>query len=58
MPLAEIMDRLAVDKKLHRGYVSDTQVPTPYMERELFNDNLLVRIHLITVMIRWTGFAP
>ena len=26
MPLAEIMDRLAVDKKLHRGYVSDTQL--------------------------------
>ena len=30
-------------------------------ERELiqsFIDNLLVRIHFIIVMIRWTGFAP
>ena len=24
-------------------------------EREFFTDNLLVRIHFITVMIRWTG---
>ena len=23
-----------------------------------FIDNLLVRIHFITVMIRWTGLAP
>ena len=27
-------------------------------EREFFIDNLLVRIHLIVVMIRWTGLAP
>jgi len=27
-------------------------------ERELFMDNLLVRIHFITVMIRWTGLEP
>jgi hypothetical protein len=27
-------------------------------EREFFIDNLLVRIHFISVMIRWTGFAP
>ena len=27
-------------------------------EREFFIDNLLVRIHLITVMIRCTGLAP
>jgi len=26
--------------------------------RELSIDNLLVRIHFIIVMIRWTGFAP
>jgi len=25
--------------------------------REVFNDNLLVRIHFIIVMIRWTGLA-
>jgi len=27
-------------------------------EREFFIDNLLVRIHFIVVMIRWTGLAP
>ena len=27
-------------------------------EREFFLDNLLVRIHFIIVMIRWTGLAP
>jgi len=27
-------------------------------ERELFIDKLLVRIHFIIVMIRWTGLAP
>jgi len=27
-------------------------------EREFFIDNLLVRLHLIMVMIRWTGLAP
>ena len=26
--------------------------------REFFVDNLLVRIHVIIVMIRWTGLAP
>jgi len=25
---------------------------------EFFIDNLLVRVHFITVMIRWTGLAP
>ena len=29
-----------------------------FAERELFIDNLLVRIHFIIVMIRWTGLAP
>ena len=28
------------------------------LEREFFIDNLLVRIHFIIVMIRWTGLAP
>jgi len=32
------------------------QIPLP--EREFFIDNLLVRIHFIIVMIRWTGLAP
>ena len=27
-------------------------------EQGLFIDNLLVRIHFIIVMIRWTGLAP
>jgi len=27
-------------------------------ESEFFSDNLLVRIHFIIVMIRWTGLAP
>jgi len=27
-------------------------------EKELFIDNLLARVHLIIVMIRWTGLAP
>ena len=34
----------------------DTQIPLT--EREFFIDNLLVRIHYIIVMIRWTGLAP
>ena len=33
--------------------------PSQYQrEREFFIDNLLVRVHLIIVMIRWTGLAP
>jgi len=27
-------------------------------EREFFIDNLLVQIHFIVVMFRWTGLAP
>jgi len=27
-------------------------------EREFFIDNLLVRIHFIIAMIRWTGLVP
>ena len=27
-------------------------------EREVFVDNLLVQIHFVIVMIRWTGLAP
>ena len=30
----------------------------PPAEREFFIDNLLVRIHSIIVMTRWTGLAP
>ena len=31
---------------------------SPAADREFFIDNLLVRIHVIIVMIRWTGLAP
>ena len=27
-------------------------------EREFYIDNLLVRVHFVIVMIRWTGLAP
>ena len=30
----------------------------PACQREFFVDNLLVRIHFIIVMFRWTGLAP
>ena len=29
-----------------------------FRERKLFIDNLLIRVHFIIVMIRWTGLAP
>jgi hypothetical protein len=32
--------------------------PSQVREREIFIDNLLVRIQFIIVMIRWTGLAP
>ena len=37
-----------------------TRVPATHQHahREFFIDNLLVRIHFIIVMIRWTGLAP
>ena len=34
------------------------QVDKSCGQREFFIDNLLVRIHFIIVMIRWTGLAP
>ena len=41
----------------YRG--SPYMVPSSqYREREFFIDNLLIRIHFIIVMIRWTGLAP
>jgi len=36
----------------------DVVATHPQREREFFIDNLLVRIHSIIVMIRWTGLAP
>jgi len=43
--------RAVVDQLLHDATVA-------LQEREFFIDNLLVRIHCIIVMIRWTGLAP
>jgi len=39
-----------------RQWVVDQHLPI--VEREIFIDNLLVRIHFITEMILWTGLAP
>jgi len=33
-------------------------IPLPLPNRDFFIDNLLVRIHFIIVIIRWTGLAP
>jgi len=42
---------------VHPARASSTS-PEAGRERAFFNDNLLVRIHFIIVMIRWTGLAP
>ena len=36
----------------------EAQVPCLPPERDFYVDNLLVRIHFIIEMIRWTGLAP
>ena len=33
-------------------------MPGSVLAREFFIDNLLVRIHFVIVMIRWTDLAP
>jgi hypothetical protein len=38
--------------------VERLQLADPCRERDFFIDNLLVRIHVIIVMIWWTGLAP
>ena len=35
-----------------------TFVPKKVRERDFSIDNLLVRVHFIIVMIRWTGLSP
>jgi len=40
------------------GNVLVKRGPHSQRESEFFIDNLLVRIHFIIVMIRWTGLAP
>ena len=43
---------------IKHSFLASTQRSTSRTERELFIDNLLVRIPFIIVMIRWTGLAP
>ena len=43
-----------VDVRLHRGTIP----PPAVASHSTLIDNLLVRIHFIIVMIRWTGLAP
>ena len=42
----------------HIRSTGDGETPPQKREREFFIDNLLVRVHFIIVMIRWTGLAP
>jgi len=44
--------------QLHLVLQQPLPPPVCVVEREFFIDNLLVRIHFIIVMIRWTGLAP
>jgi len=49
---------LRVDHVLAHHFVADhPQCPHPH-QKEFFIENLLVRIHCIIVMVRWTGLAP
>jgi len=48
-------DRKVVNQELS---LSGQDLHTPSREREFLIDNLLVRIHFVIVMIRWTGLAP
>ena len=43
---------------VHGRPTSLLQVASQPHEREFFIDDLLVRLHFIIVMIRWTGLAP
>ena len=45
----------AIEEEKRRAKIEE-EVSTS--EREFLIDNLLVRIHFIIVMIRWTGLAP
>ena len=45
-------------KKCKIHVATQTMQPGKMVEREFFIDKLLVRIHFITVMIRWTGLTP
>ena len=51
------MKDLELAAGVHQSLVFRAWFPL-FEEREFFIDNLLVRIHFIIVMIRWTGLAP
>ena len=50
--------RLSLEERLRRHVSHAVDHHTCQREREFFIGNLLVRIHFIVVMIRWTGLAP
>ena len=47
-----------VARRAHYALIAHPVMTGPQRERELFTDNLLVRIHFIIVMVRWSGLAP
>jgi len=55
----QIQDRLnPYIRRIQDRHKIDTTATMPCGQRELFIDNLLVGIHFIIVMIRWTALAP
>ena len=52
------MQSSAMRRKVLARIVPPTPPVPATRERDFFIDNLLVRIHFIIVMIRWTGLAP
>ena len=51
------LDRRELSNRAARGRVQHVEEHLR-SEREFFIDNLLVQIHFIIAMIRWTGLAP
>ena len=51
-------ERVVKSKTLISRLEKAQKAVRPHPEREFFIDNLLVRIHFIIVMIKWTGLAP
>ena len=45
-------------QQLKTKYVPRSTHGSALLAREFFIDNILVRIHSIIVMMRWTGLAP
>jgi hypothetical protein len=53
-----LISRLESDKEESEVWTRPPTGEALPRERDFFIDNLLVRIHFIIVMIRWTGLAP